>query len=156
MKEALNMKPREHKYRAWHPELKRFIYFTPLQLRWDKPDGGYHLTGFQEINELFHCFKSEDVKIQQFIGMKDANDTDIYEGDILQGFGWYFEIKYGNIVRTLLSPDGTHSQVEIPCFYFQRIGTDHKLFPIVHNDFGQHDLETLKIVGNIFENPNLI
>ena len=120
---------------------------------------GFDIMGECTVFDLVKQYRLEehnDLIIQQFIGMKDANDTDIYEGDILQGFGWYFEIKYGNIVRTLLSPDGTPSQVEIPCFYFQRIGTDHKLFPIVHNDFGQHDLETLKIVGNIFENPNLV
>lgn len=144
------MKPREHKYRAWHPELKKFIYFTPLQLRWDKPDGGYHLTGFQEGIELFHCFKSEDVKIHQFTGFRDLNQQEIYECDIVI---WphdptlapryvLFDQQEGYWRLSGDSTDGFDSLA---------LGMNGG-WPIN----GEHFNGPIQVVGNIIENPGLV
>ena len=136
------MNLREHKYRAWHPELKYFIYFTPLELRWNQPDGGYHLSGYQEINELFHCFKTEGVRIHQFTGFRDLNQQEIYECDIVM---WphdpdrapryvHFDQETGFWRLSGSSPD---------CFDDLALGLS-----------GVQPDNTIQVVGNILETPN--
>ena len=46
--------------------------------------------------------------------------------------------------------------VDIPSFYFDLIGGNFKAFPIVKNYKGVHDLTMLEIIGNRFENPELM
>lgn len=133
------MNLREHKYRAWHPELKRFIYFTPLQLRWDTPVGGYGLTGFQEINELFHCFKSEDVKIHQFTGFRDRNQKEIYECDIVV---WPDDPS--------LAPRYVLFDQEMG--FWRLSGSSYDGFDDLALS-GVNDEATIEVVGNIIETP---
>ena len=90
------------------------------------------------------------------IGCKDENGIEIWQGDILEIITENYELinivcKYGIARRTMDSG----WEVDIPSFYFER-EDGLKSFPIFKNWQGKHDLEIMKIIGNIYENPELL
>lgn len=72
--------------------------------------------------------------IQQFTGLKDKNGMDLYEGDILEAVGRRFETKWSFI--------GGH---------WEFIDHKNRTGDIIYNMPTE-----IKIVGNIFENPELL
>ncbi len=82
----------------------------------------------------------EDFVIQQFIGMQDVKDKDIYEGDIVKDdCGYITTIQWGEIEYC------GH-------FGFQQYNLDGK-----PSDFyGAIQSMFMEVVGNVFENPELM
>lgn len=110
---------RELKFRAWK---NGFVYFDLL-----------------EDNDVdFHnfCCSCDDI-IEQYIGLKDKNGKEIYEGDIVTLNGEWEEIEKGDC-KVITFRDG--------CF---RVGDDYE------NEAGFY-LSDWHVVGNIHENPELI
>lgn len=89
------------------------------------------------IPTSFTLLKSGDILnryeiVTQFTGIKDCKGKDIYEGDILEFLGGGFaEVTYKNA-----------------CFYTFKKKSNYRL--------GGWDKNTIKVVGNIFENPELL
>lgn len=115
---------REIKFRIWNGA--RFIGPTsPKELLLGCPNGDEY--GF-----------IDDLIFQQFTGLKDKNNKDIYEGDWVE---YEYEMHEGDMEDSL-------SEVKFMdgIFYF--------------GDFATNDLNfrrtSLKIIGNIFENPELL
>ncbi len=109
---------REIKFRAWEENSKSWIedFSVRADGTVDSPDA--RITGL--------------VSITQFMGLKDRNGKDIYEGDILE------------------SLDGRKSEIvfEDGCFFLKHIGLDDSDFIAPRNHF--------EILGNIYENPDLL
>lgn len=127
---------REIKFRAWDKKIKEFHYFLTAR-----------------CNDVFwYMVKLEKMPLMQYTGLKDKNGKDIYEGDITQVFDNRHVVKYGIARRDMASGWA----VDIPCFYFDLISHEFKAFPIVKNIKGRHDLEDMEIIGNIYENPELV
>ena len=85
-----------------------------------RPDGDW------EFEEL------KDVELMQYIGLKDKNGEEIYEGDIIKLKDEVYEVIYNNTTASF----------------------------IIKNDqgweLGGEGWKKVEVVGNIYENPNLL
>jgi uncharacterized phage protein (TIGR01671 family) len=133
------------KFRAWHPEWKRFVYFDQLHLFWDTHAGGYRLVSNQETNETYCQFDPSQVTIQQFTGLKDKNEQEIYEGDILQ-------IPDEEVENCVRSPYGHVWFGEHSAEYM--VSYNH-LYSEVADQLWNRNHDSV-VVGNIHQNPEFI
>jgi hypothetical protein len=128
---------------------------------------------FEDYDLLCNLIKDEEDEkyFMQYTGLKDKNGAEIYEGDVVEGFDTKFIVRWGvmKIIKgfpdnpttgsgsdLFLEPE-THNfnEVEIPSYYFDA-GDGIPLYPIVKNHNRKHDLEELTVIGNIYENPELL
>jgi hypothetical protein len=115
---------REIKFRVWDNRLKKFNYFDLKSVYGNLP---------------MDCIDN----VQQFTGLTDMNGDDIYEGDILVRYSFYYVIEW------------FESSYVNPYLYMHRdghvihnVGRGTNLMDILTND--------CKITGNILETPDLI
>ena len=86
---------------------------------------------------------------------QDKNKKDIYEGDVGElrtslGRLERFVVEWGIHRRDMASG----WKVDIPGYCFKM--DDFPSFPIAINYLNGHDLDIIEIIGNIYENPELI
>jgi uncharacterized phage protein (TIGR01671 family) len=127
------MKQRELKFRVWDKELKKF---------WNRHKTYYSIyaetttvTLKEDLQVLLSFSKDFDVIVQQFIGLRDKKGKEIYEGDIVR--------------RLMIDVSTIHVEfMEVKFFngYFSHYNG--------LNIF--NDSENIEVVGNIFENPELL
>ena len=124
---------RKIKFRAWDKENEKMMKVSSISL---------------ENKEIavkdfgtYHFFRIKDIELMQYIGLKDKNDKEIYEGDIvlvkLGGTStWYktvVKFKKGAFIASLID------------------GEDY--IYIFNRGFDSNDFE---IIGNIYKNKNLL
>lgn len=87
------------------------------------------------------------VKVMQFTGLTTEDGTEIYENDIISDWGDKGIVKHGHYIFTYGTSDGEedfNADMEAYGWYYEDENTkQHKL--------GNY----LKVIGNIYENPNL-
>lgn len=157
------------KFRVWLKKAKKMIYSDELECIYD--DGGceqhYALCLLATLKENFYNNSphypekytnlSGNKIIQQFTGLQDAEGKDIFEGDIVSVIddNNIFEVKFGKVRRNIVGFDtDTIYPVELNTFYFEQEGRPY--FNITENYLGKHDIEDTLVLGNIFENPDLL
>jgi uncharacterized phage protein (TIGR01671 family) len=122
---------REIKFRVW----------DKTKNRWDQPS---LLEVFSDDGILGHLYdsKKEYTVIQQYTGLKDKNDKDIYEGDYIKYAKPSDEdcLKRNSSNIVLVRQTEPHED-------------NHPGFRIV-DLWGQYG--EIEIIGNIFENPELL
>lgn len=145
---------RDIKFRAWDKETNSMHDVTEISFNEDGSIDGTlkSITGRFYFNERVHVrgFNYEwidDVILMQYTGLHDKNGKEIYEGDVLE-----FEDKSG---KASVAYNQNKAQ-------YQLSKLKHKSSNIIIKN-AQIDLNTncisedeLKVIGNIYENPELL
>lgn len=139
---------REIKFRAWDKERGVMICLNPasssfLLMTWD--------------GLVYRKGRLKDFHLMQYTGLHDKAGKEIYEGDLVEILAEdeninRFTVKYGIARRQM----DTGWVCDIPSFYFEHISNGFKAYPIAFNYKGMHDLQMMEVIGNIYENPELV
>lgn len=122
---------RELKFRAWSEETKSFEYFDL-----------YEGTECGLANLQIWARRSQ---IEQYTGLKDKNDKEIYEGDIVRINGWWYAAGPAGYDENLCAVKWDE---EITGFApFNDYDCDCGVY---------HNAEDCEVIGNIHENPELV
>ena len=132
---------REIKFRAWIKE-GRQLNEDVFSIHGDgsvSVISEYTIDGEHRERELV-SYPANAIEIMQFTGIKDKNSKEIYEGDVVK---W--------IITRGIIEGGTSKVVYCPetmCFALQDKG--------VMSVWGMDEVIELEIIGNIYENPELL
>lgn len=148
---------REIKFRAWDNQAEKMIYsdevypmskykfefdiFNDFEFKLMKMIDRYNVTDDEGNDTYQEVFKAVEADIMQYIGLKDKNGKEIYEGDIVEyeidspGLGEYFKgvVEFYN-----------------GFYYIKSKRTDNIM------DLTDYETNNLTIIGNIYENPELL
>lgn len=151
----------EEDWKKWHKEHTEYLIAFDEFSDWWMP------RGIKVANKI------DPESLGQATKWIDKNSKTIYEGDILKIKTEDDEeiiavCKYGKVKRKLLPELDLGSNleeildliygapiVEIDGFYFER-EDGVNTYPLVCNHLGKHDCITMEIIGNVYENKELI
>lgn len=130
------------KFRAKDKFTEKWVYGDLVHNLGINEKGDYQramVGGYEAIEET----------IGQFIGRKDKNGVEIYDGDIFQ----FAPSKKGTVVDKYLVRVSEHLTVEI-----RNIDLSEKLwtFSCVSKDWWEYFQDEIEVIGNIYDNPELI
>lgn len=111
---------------------------------WEKPDATFDGRMWYEVLEYVHTwYARDDYVLMQFTGLRDKNGNEIYEGDIIERES-SFGTKENVLVEFGWSGEGRESCYGYGtlCWSDDDVGKDHACH--------------IKVIGNIYENPELI
>lgn len=127
---------REIKFRIWHN--------NEMYHRHDKKgntiirNGGYVILEQPSPMPLFsgELIGLDGAVLMQYIGLKDKNEKEIYEGDIVEIADEYFKIYFNE---------------RSAGFQLDKLGMHQG-----GNEFISNVINELEVIGNIYENPELL
>lgn len=144
--------PRQIKFRIWDKQLEAFV----CESEYLGSSNGLFEKDFpiwrQAVNrnfdscEDFEKFCAENFVIQQFTGLLDKNNKEIYEGDIVEFYSGYPNQNDNSFYKSK-----AEVKFENGAFWPRPI--------LEHNDddtWYNYELKDLKVIGNIFETPELL
>ena len=130
---------REIKFRAWDKQNKRMLSWK--EIRTVEKDWSFR---------LIKVFSNKNFILMQYTGLKDKNNKEIYEGDIIYGV-WYPSFFHHIIYENAVVERGTFVIGEYSIKADTWIVNEKNLQRIP-----LHSLSDIEVVGNIYENPELL
>ena len=136
------------KFRAWDSWRKRMSVVDRIYIDTE----GVRL--YDDFGEYWRDFR--DVKLMQSTGLKDKNDKEIFEGDVLEIQGIKMIVKFGSYKYLETSKNNGHVLGILHDglgFYVECINAADP------DNISPFEPETLKesvVIGNRFENPELL
>lgn len=129
------------KYRCW---FKNSGIQAAHMVEWDK------LKEFVGLGRLFDDSKKSTLfTLMQSTGLKDKNGLDIFEGDVVKvSDGGNEEDSYTSVVKYYSDEGYPAFDIEAPSSWYYE---SNVLSTIMGGDY-----ETIEVIGNIYENPNLL
>lgn len=129
------IKLREIKFRAWDK-------FTNTMWNWEE-----HNAFSTDKGSIKQWFEDYDLIVMEYTGLKDSNGKEMYEGDIVVAIA----LKEYECEEELCISDIIYNQGNaLGEWQVRSKGYEHGL-PIVWGGW-----ESLKVIGNIYENPELL
>lgn len=145
---------REIKFRAWNKrigwkekdgsdcvpkmEYRGFIIYPETGLS-EFPQGGWDIGGYTE--------KEDSFVLMQYTGLKDKNGKEIYEGDLV----WHGRLELEHPLQVGI---GGYWPTEGDCGWGVHVYNQDETFVEGVSAFNQDN--DLEVVGNIYENPELL
>ena len=143
---------REIKFRAWDKKNKRIRTVDDLLNLWTICNHGGEVRTIPNVIVVNQSYRGDDLKmvvgkdceLMQYTGLKDENGTEIYEGDIVNN-SFYGNPVYGyNIIEFCNG-----------CFYGVNLKEGRTRLG-AEVEGGIWCEKYLEIIGNIYENPELL
>lgn len=136
---------RENKFRAWDSDNKYMLSLADVMYK------NEYVT-IQNGNTLRSEFKT--IILMQFTGLLDKNGKEIYEGDIIQA-------TYPSMLEPLMRKRGERYEIIFRLGAFKAFDLATKNGDIedsfLHEkSFGRAHLEGYEVIGNIYENKDLL
>jgi len=123
---------REIKFRAWVKEKKAI--FEVILIDYVSKKVTYLLERVGHLLSIRDA-KFDDVELMQYTGLKDKNNKEIYEGDII--------VLHGSKYKVIFKTEGAR-------FVLRNDEFELEITFINNNN------ERMEIIGNIYENPELM
>ena len=123
----------EIKFRVWDKELK--VMRDARCIDFENSEVSYWLNHETDYSDIVEPFKN--VELMQYIGLKDKDGVEIYEGDIIEFLTYDGEIPM--------------AQVVFERFAFKALDIEDECC-----EYDFDDLMDIEVIGNIYENQELL
>lgn len=130
---------REIKFRAWIPDTG-----------WLADGFSIAMDGTEWYDDNGHSWQLSQLELMQFIGLKDKNGKEIYEGDIISRLR---HKEPGNLASPLVHKKELARTVIFSQGMF--VGDDNYC-PLKNDSNSDNVLPDFEIIGNVYENPDLL
>lgn len=142
----------ETKFRCWDKENDRMIYPSTEGVCFELDDDGINILDVSGDYPEDHTFPAIDSFLMQSTGLKDKNGVEIFEGDMVKKFSNINKFT-DDFTEDIEPTYGTTSIVrDGACFK-----TTFKGEPsLVLDQNSMSMVEHMEVVGNIYENPELL
>ena len=129
------------KFRAWDKETKTMIDVSLINFEEHSILGGYWEFGQTE------SIKFDEIELMQSTGFKDKNGKEIFEGDIVKRYrSPFFKAEWEYQIETVVKREAC---LVLGKKFGKNFATISFGLPFTKNDL-------LEVIGNIYENPELL